>query len=82
MTPPIERIEVPIRELEALLDKVRSPLGEEGYRKLRGALETLSNGSSFLRSSLALSTSVEDLNRVVPPRPIIVPDTEHVRARS
>jgi hypothetical protein len=27
MRPPIERIEVPIRELEALLDKVRSPLG-------------------------------------------------------
>ena len=41
MKPPIERIEVPIRELEDRLEGARDTLGPDGYRKLKAALDTL-----------------------------------------
>src|SRR4030095_4808642 len=41
MKPPVERIEVPIEELQDLLKTVREKLGAEGYRKLKAAIDTL-----------------------------------------
>src|SRR5438874_13702206 len=41
MKPSVERIEVPIEELQDLLKAVREKLGAEGYRKLKAAIDTL-----------------------------------------
>jgi hypothetical protein len=39
--PPVERLEVPIRELQDLLREAREKLGADGYRKLKAAIDTL-----------------------------------------
>src|SRR6266700_2395009 len=62
MKPPIERIEVPIRELEALLERVRDALGEEGYRKLKGALETLAYLTSLIEDQ---KTTIQELRQLL-----------------
>lgn len=41
MKPPVDRIDLPIEELESLLERARELLSEEDYRKLKAAVDTL-----------------------------------------
>jgi transposase len=75
MEPRIERIEIPMQELEALLEGARDALGAEGYRKLKAALETLAYLTSLienqeitiqkLRQLLAPPASTEKTHKVL-----------------
>lgn len=63
MPPPVERIDVSVQELEALLERARQePLGEEGYQKLRAAIRTLGYVTELLAQREA---TLEDLRRLL-----------------
>src|SRR5215472_13540567 len=64
MKPTIERIEVPMQELEALLEGVRDALGAEGYRKLKAALETLAYLTSLIEDQ---ETTIQKLRELLLP---------------
>ena len=49
----MERLDVTIEELEALLESVREPLGEAGYRKLKAAIRTLGYVTELLENRTA-----------------------------
>lgn len=75
MKPPVERIEVPIEELQNLLNAAREKLGAEGYRKLKAAIDTLAYLTSLiedqkttiqkLRELLAKPASTEKTDKVL-----------------
>jgi len=46
----VERLDVTIQEWEALLERVREPLGEAGYQKLKAAIRTLSYLTEWLEN--------------------------------
>ena len=50
MKPGVERLEVSTEELEALLEGVREPLGEDGYQKLKAAIRTLGYVTELLEN--------------------------------
>jgi hypothetical protein len=50
MKPSVERLEVSTEELEALLEGVREPLGEDGYQKLKAAIRTLGYVTELLEN--------------------------------
>jgi len=62
MKSPVQRIEVPIRELESLLEGVRDALGEQGYIKLKGALETLEYLTSLIEDQ---KTTIQQLRELL-----------------
>jgi transposase len=63
MQPPIERLEVSVEELEALLEQARrEPLGEDGYRKLAAAIRTLSYVTELLKKQ---ETTLADLRQLL-----------------
>ena len=57
-----ERLDVTSEELEALLEGVRAPLGEAGYRKLQAAIHTLSYVTELLKTREA---TLEKLRRLL-----------------
>ncbi len=65
VTPPspesTPQIDVSCEELEALLEKVRSELGEAGYQKLQAAIRTLGYVTELLRNQEATLASLRRL---------------------
>src|ERR1700688_3989997 len=61
MKPPIERLEVPIRELEDLLEGVRDRLGPDAYRKLKAALDTLAHLTSLIEDQRTTIQKLREL---------------------
>lgn len=62
MKPPIERLEIPMQELGALLAGARDALGEEGYRKLKAALDTLAYLTSLIEDQ---ATTIQKLRELL-----------------
>ncbi len=61
MKPPVERIEVPIKELRDLLTAAREKLGAEGYRKLKAAIDTLAYLTSLIEDQQTTIQKLRDL---------------------
>src|SRR4051812_32479082 len=61
MKPPVERIEVPIKELRDLLTAAREKLGAEGYRKLKAAVDTLAYLTSLIEDQQTTIQKLRDL---------------------
>lgn len=74
MKPPIERIEVPIRELQDLLKAAREKLGAEGYRKLKAAIDTLAYLTSLIEDQ---NTTIQKLRELLS-KPASTEKTEKV----
>ena len=62
MKPPVERIEVPIEELQNLLKAAREKLGAEGYRKLKAAIDTLAYLTSLIEDQ---KTTIQKLRELL-----------------
>jgi len=56
------RIEVPIQELEAVLEGARDALGAEGYQKLKAALDTLAYLTSLIEDQ---ATTIQQLRQLL-----------------
>jgi len=61
MKPGVERLDVTIEELEALLERVREPLGEAGYQKLQAAIHTLGYVTELLENREATLAALRRL---------------------
>jgi len=61
MKPGVERLDVTTKELEALLEGVREPLGEAGYQKLKAALRTLAYVTELLENREATLATLRRL---------------------
>ena len=61
MKPGVERLDVTIEELEALLERVREPLGEAGYQKLQAAIRTLGYVTELLENREATLAALRRL---------------------
>src|SRR5208337_3235019 len=61
MKPGVERLDVTVAELEALLEGVREPLGEAGYQKLKAALRTLAYVTELLENREATLATLRRL---------------------
>jgi hypothetical protein len=59
--PPVERLEVPIRELQDLLGEAREKLGADGYRKLRAAIDTLEYLTRLIEDQKTTIQNLRDL---------------------
>lgn len=62
MKPPVERIEVPIEELQNLLKAAREKLGAEAYRKLKAAIDTLAYLTSLIEDQ---KTTIQKLRELL-----------------
>jgi len=74
MKPPTERIEVPIKELQDLLEGAREKLGAEGYRKLKAAIDTLEYLTSLIEDQ---TTTIQKLRELLS-KPASTEKTEKV----
>jgi transposase len=61
MQPPVERIDVSIEELEALLEQAKPSLSEEGYQKLRAAICTLGYVTELLEKQETTLAKLREL---------------------
>jgi transposase len=59
--PPVERLEVPIRELLDLLREAREKLGADGYRKLKAAIDTLEYLTRLIEDQKTTIQNLRDL---------------------
>ena len=59
--PPVERLEVPIRELQDLLGEAREKLGADGYRKLKAAIDTLEYLTRLIEDQKTTIQNLRDL---------------------
>jgi transposase len=59
--PPVEHLEVPIRELQDLLGEAREKLGADGYRKLKAAIDTLEYLTRLIEDQKTTIQNLRDL---------------------